>query len=260
MASPPPPPPTNVAFPFDANNYIYDPASANFNDNPLPNNPPAIPSQPRNANNPSYAEMIYTAIGALKEKNGSSRRAICKYMEQVYKDQLPANHDALLTKNLKTLKKNGHLVLVKRSYHLPSGSIQPHSEPEQAQQVAQPAQIAKPEPAQNANTSGGGGGVTEVKKRGRGRPPRASSLKAQAKPADALALVPAVKPKPRGRPRKNAVIASSAGAATAAAGGGADKKLAVAGKKSKKKSSGKPVGRPEVILPNFFYCFLFCFS
>ncbi|CAL0312375.1 unnamed protein product [Lupinus luteus] len=237
-----PPPPTNVAFPFDNNNYIYDPASANFNDNSLPsNNPPAIPSQPRNANHPSYAEMIYTAIGALKEKNGSSKRAISKYMEQVYKDQLPPNHDALLTKNLKSLKKNGHLILVKKSYHLPVGSIQTHSAPEQAQQVAQSAQ--------NANTSGGG--VTEVKKRGRGRPPRASGLKAEVKPADArggaVALVPsgsAVKPKPRGRPRKNAVTASSAAAATATRGG-ADKKLAVAGKKSRKKSSEEPVESPE---------------
>ncbi|KAE9613852.1 putative High mobility group protein HMGA [Lupinus albus] len=248
MALPPSSPPasTNVAFPFDNNNYIYDPASANFKNNSLPNNPPALPSQPRNHNHPSYAEMIYTAIGALKEKNGSSKRAICKYMEQVYKDNLPPNHDALLTKNLKSLKKNGHLVLVKKSYHLPLGSIQPHSEPEQVQQVAQSEHKANPKPAQNANTNGGGG-VTEVKKRGRGRPPRVSSLKPQAKPADSV-----VKPKPRGRPRKNAAVTASSAAA-----GGANKKLAVAGKKSMKKSSAKPVGRPEVIFLTYFNAFCF---
>lgn len=62
--------------------------------------------------------MIYAAIEALKEKNGSSKRAIAKYIEQAYSD-LPPTHSALLTHHLKRLKNNGSLVMVKKSYKLP---------------------------------------------------------------------------------------------------------------------------------------------
>lgn len=62
--------------------------------------------------------MIYTAIEALKEKNGSSKRAIAKYIEHAYSD-LPPTHSALLTHHLKRLKSNGQLVMVKKSYKLP---------------------------------------------------------------------------------------------------------------------------------------------
>ncbi|PON98769.1 AT hook-like [Trema orientale] len=70
------------------------------------------------SHHPPYAEMIYSAIGALKEKNGSSKRAIAKYIEQAYTG-LPPTHSALLTHHLKRLKNNGHLVMVKKSYKLP---------------------------------------------------------------------------------------------------------------------------------------------
>lgn len=62
--------------------------------------------------------MIYTAIDALKEKNGSSKRAIAKFIERAYTD-LPPTHSALLTHHLKRLKNNGHLMMVKKSYKLP---------------------------------------------------------------------------------------------------------------------------------------------
>ncbi|MBA0810968.1 hypothetical protein Gohar_002909, partial [Gossypium harknessii] len=38
--------------------------------------------------------MIIEAIDALKDKNGSSKRAILKYIELAHK-QLPPNHDKL---------------------------------------------------------------------------------------------------------------------------------------------------------------------
>ncbi|KAK7320192.1 hypothetical protein RJT34_04928 [Clitoria ternatea] len=100
---PAPPPPaaisTTVPFIIEPNNLIPP------TENPNPNHPP-------------YDEMIYTAIGALKEKDGSSKRAIGKYIEQVYKD-LPSTHSALLTHHLNRLKSSGLLVMVKKSYKLP---------------------------------------------------------------------------------------------------------------------------------------------
>ncbi|GAB2270297.1 hypothetical protein Dimus_005200 [Dionaea muscipula] len=79
--------------------------------NPTPNHPPT-PSHP------PYAEMITAAIAALKEKDGSSKKAIAKYIEQVYQN-LPPAHLALLTHHLKRLKNSGHLIMVKKSYMVP---------------------------------------------------------------------------------------------------------------------------------------------
>lgn len=62
--------------------------------------------------------MIYAAITALKERDGSSKRAIAKYIEGAYTG-LPPTHSALLTHNLKRLKDAGLLVMVKKSYMLP---------------------------------------------------------------------------------------------------------------------------------------------
>ncbi|KAL2342354.1 hypothetical protein Fmac_003639 [Flemingia macrophylla] len=77
-----------------------------------------------NPSHPPYEEMIYTAIGALKEKDGSSKRAIGKYIEQVYKD-LPPTHSALLTHHLNRLKSSNLLVMVKKSYKLPGSASDP---------------------------------------------------------------------------------------------------------------------------------------
>ncbi|XP_033097449.1 histone H1.1, embryonic-like [Anneissia japonica] len=43
----------------------------------------AAPKKP--ASHPTYIEMITAAIGALKERNGSSRQAIAKYIQANYK-------------------------------------------------------------------------------------------------------------------------------------------------------------------------------
>uniref|UniRef100_A0A5B6ZG02 Putative histone H1 n=1 Tax=Davidia involucrata TaxID=16924 RepID=A0A5B6ZG02_DAVIN len=76
------------------------------------------PSHAPNHDHPPYAEMITAAITALKDKNGSSRQAIAKYIDKAYTN-LPPTHSALLTRHLKRLKNNGHLVMVKHSYKLP---------------------------------------------------------------------------------------------------------------------------------------------
>lgn len=66
--------------------------------------------------------MIYAAITALKERNGSSRRAIANYIESAYSN-LPAAHSALLTHHLKRLKNSGQLVMVKKSYKIPRSTL-----------------------------------------------------------------------------------------------------------------------------------------
>ncbi|KAJ7975212.1 HMG-Y-related protein A [Quillaja saponaria] len=102
---------TPTVFPVEVNNHIAHAANATPNDAPTANHPP-------------YAEMISTAITALKEKNGSSKKAIAKYIERVYTG-LPSTHSALLTHHLKRLKNNGLLVMVKKSYQLPRSRSDP---------------------------------------------------------------------------------------------------------------------------------------
>ncbi|KAF9671321.1 hypothetical protein SADUNF_Sadunf12G0035200 [Salix dunnii] len=118
--------------------------------------------------------MIYSAITALKEQDGSSRIAIAKYIERAYPG-LPANHSDLLTHHLKRLKNSGALVLNKKSYMLPRSDnntnisaattttatvsnnpsqIQPQLQQQHPQYVV-PVTSAPPE-----------------QKRGRGRPPK----------------------------------------------------------------------------------------
>lgn len=78
------------------------------------------PSPPNTTNNlhPPYAEMIIAAISALKDKDGSSRQAISKYIEKEFIN-LPPTHATLLTHHLKRLKNQGQLIMVKHSYMLP---------------------------------------------------------------------------------------------------------------------------------------------
>ncbi|CAA0815352.1 winged-helix DNA-binding transcription factor family protein [Striga hermonthica] len=82
------------------------------------------PAQSYAHNHPPYAEMIRAAISALKEPNGSSKKAIAKYIGDHYTD-LPSTHEALLTHHLKQLKINGQLLMVKYSYKLPGSAPPP---------------------------------------------------------------------------------------------------------------------------------------
>ncbi|KAG9160028.1 hypothetical protein Leryth_005763 [Lithospermum erythrorhizon] len=85
--------------------------------------------------------MITTAIAALNESEGSSKQAISKYIDRVFKN-LPSNHSELLTHHMKMLKNSGQIVLLRRSYMLPPRSAS-----------APPPFIAPPPP--NATTNGG---------------------------------------------------------------------------------------------------------
>ncbi|KAK1371904.1 hypothetical protein POM88_037996 [Heracleum sosnowskyi] len=69
-------------------------------------------------NNPTYEEMITAAILALKEKDGSSRQAIDKFIGNEYQNLSPS-HGTLLTYQLKRMKNEGKLVMNKHSYMIP---------------------------------------------------------------------------------------------------------------------------------------------
>ncbi|KAL6494342.1 hypothetical protein OROGR_031142 [Orobanche gracilis] len=85
-----------------------------------------MPAQAPAHSHPPYAEMITAAISALNEQNGSSKRAVAKYIEAHYSN-LPSTHSALLTHHLKRLKTNGQILMVKYSYMLPRSAHIPAS-------------------------------------------------------------------------------------------------------------------------------------
>ncbi|KVI07811.1 AT hook, DNA-binding motif-containing protein [Cynara cardunculus var. scolymus] len=130
---------------------------------------------------PPYAEMITAAITALKDKDGSSRQAISKYIEKEYTN-LPPTHSVLLTHHLKRLKNQGelmmdfqtqtHLAPTGQDLHLHYGSgsdFQGNSgggaEPLFASLGLGDDGVVVPSPPPTENTS-------VVAKRGRGRPPK----------------------------------------------------------------------------------------
>jgi hypothetical protein len=181
--------------------------------------------------------MIYTAIEALKEQNGSSKRAIAKYIEHVYKDQLPPSHTTLLTHHLKRLKSDGLLSMVKNSYiiprstpPLPSSSppqpSRPRGRPRKPQSQSQPLpppiivtnnnnNSAQQQP-QNAEPVWAALGladepapvsvsVSDGTKRGRGRPKKATGPNPSPSPIpvptqEGGAVIPPTPSRGRGRP------------------------------------------------------------
>ncbi|KAL3575000.1 hypothetical protein D5086_023101 [Populus alba] len=156
---PPPPPPHHRNPPFS----------------PPPNPAPTII-------HPSYAEMIYSAITALKEQDGSSRIAIAKYIERAYPG-LPPSHSDLLTHHLKRLKNSGALVLNKKSYLLPRSDINANisaTTTTTATVSTNPPQI-QPQDVDPISTA------PPEQKRGRGRPPKTKANGLPPTPAPMLA-------------------------------------------------------------------------
>ncbi|KAK2997771.1 hypothetical protein RJ639_026032 [Escallonia herrerae] len=137
---------------------------------------------------PPYPEMIFAAIDALKEKEGSNKSSISQYIESTYGD-LPAGHANLLSDNLNKMKEAGELAMVKNNYLRPDPSAPPkrgRGRPPKAKDTSSPEAAA---PAASAGPT-----------RGRGRPrkdPNAPPAAKKAKPAAASKTG-----RPRGRPRK----------------------------------------------------------
>jgi len=77
------------------------------------------PAGPRpQQTHPPYFQMAVEAIAVLRERTGSSRRAIAKYIEAHYKNDLPSNFKKLLNNQLRILTEKGKLVQAKHSFKL----------------------------------------------------------------------------------------------------------------------------------------------
>ncbi|GAB4827276.1 hypothetical protein Ancab_034165 [Ancistrocladus abbreviatus] len=68
---------------------------------------------------PSYSEMIYSALDALNEKNGSNKSSISKYIESKY-GNLPSGHKSLLQHHLTRMRDSGELIFWKNNYMKPN--------------------------------------------------------------------------------------------------------------------------------------------
>ncbi|PPD68394.1 hypothetical protein GOBAR_DD34733 [Gossypium barbadense] len=176
---------------------------------PPPIPPPSvIPVVPPFVSNPTTATTVAGAIGALKDKNGSSKRAIAKYIESAHKD-LPPTHSALLTHHLKRLKNNGILVMVKKSYKLASTArSEGRGRPPKTGPKKSPGRPRKPKTVRPRGrpkgTSVAPAGLA-VPGKGRGRPPKSSGVAAKPiKPKKSTG-------KPVGRPKKTTDGAASYG-------------------------------------------------
>ncbi|KAL1819859.1 hypothetical protein ACET3Z_014728 [Daucus carota] len=107
---------------------------------------------------PPYDEMITAAILAMKEKDGSSRQAIAKFIESEYKN-LPLSHASLLTQHLRKMKIAGKLVMNKHSYMLPGSGVGQS----QAAVVVEASSVGtKRKPGRPPKIQANGGGVDGV--------------------------------------------------------------------------------------------------
>ncbi|KAF7834573.1 histone H1-like [Senna tora] len=135
-------------------------------------------------NHPTYKEMIRNAIATLKERKGSSKRAIAKYIEKTF-THLPTTHSALLSVHLKRLKSQGVLIMVKKSYKLArSNASSPSAQPKRGRpckpkpnlEQAQPLEVRRNTKqllvALGLEDEPASSGV----KRGPGRPPKERAM------------------------------------------------------------------------------------
>lgn len=139
---------------------------------------------------PSYPQMIFEAMNALKQKDGVNKTAISKYIESRYGD-LPAGHSNLLSAHLTRMKDTGELVFFKNNYLIPDPTAPPRrgrGRPPKPKEPLAPEAVVPSQP------------------RSRGRPkkdPNAEPAPKKPKPV-APPAQPAVSKtgRPRGRPRK----------------------------------------------------------
>ncbi|XP_048231083.1 HMG-Y-related protein A-like [Ricinus communis] len=133
---------------------------------------------------PPYPEMIFSAIEALNEPNGSNKTSISKYIESKY-GELPPAHTTLLSHHLNRMKDTGELVFWKNNYMKADPSAPPRrgrGRPPKPKVPVPPGTILSPA-------------------RPRGRPPKDPN--APPKPVKPK-IAPTGSGKPRGRPRKMA--------------------------------------------------------
>ncbi|KAL3323510.1 hypothetical protein AABB24_037913 [Solanum stoloniferum] len=139
---------------------------------------------------PEYPQMIYDALDALQQKEGSNKSSISKYIESKYGNMTDA-HSKLLTYHLDRMKQTGELIFLKNNYIKPGPDAPPKRgrgrPPKPKTTLPQGTEIAAPKP--------------------RGRPkkdPNAPPTPKKPKPTSVPSeLAPVSKTgRPRGRPRK----------------------------------------------------------
>lgn len=220
--------------------------------------------------------MITTAIGALNERTGSSKKAIAKYIQRTF-DDLPPSHPALLTHHLKRLRSSGQVVMVKHSYMLPRSGDDAHALPPHPGPVPGPKRgrgrppkpKIPPQPTPESVLMAVGlvdgpvvpkrspgrppkSGVLHAPrpnsidgpKRGPGRPPKAQ-LGGVVPPRPAGVTKVSVSGRPRGRPRKILTVGAGVGGNLSVKRRGRPPKGD--GPKRPKKLTGRPVGRPRKV-------------
>ncbi|KAF8407614.1 hypothetical protein HHK36_006747 [Tetracentron sinense] len=161
---------------------------------------------------PPYPEMIFAAIDALNDKEGSSKSAISNHIESSYGD-VPAGHSSLLSHHLNRMKESGELIMAKNNYMRPNPDAPPkrgRGRPPKPKLPVPPGTVLSPprprgrppkprDPsamaAESPKVSSGSG---KSRGRGRGRPPK------KARTTAAVATTaPTGSPRPRGRPPKH---------------------------------------------------------
>ncbi|KAK3007673.1 hypothetical protein RJ639_014810 [Escallonia herrerae] len=136
--------------------------------------------------------MIFAAIDALKEKEGSNKSSISQYIESTFGD-LPAGHANLLSDNLNKMKEAGELAMVKNNYLRPDPSAPPKRGSGRPPKAKDPSSPEAAAPAAPAGPTRG---------RGRGRPRKDPNAPPAAKKAKPAAAEPSKTGRPRGRPHK----------------------------------------------------------
>lgn len=160
------------------------------------------------ADHPAFSDMVKTAIATLKERNGSSRQAILKYIQGNFK--VGSNADTVVKRSLKSMVKDGKLVQTKGTGA--SGSFKLGAKAEKKAPKKKTA-AAKPKKATTPKKKAAASGATSAAKKAKTTPKK---KKAAAKPKAAAAAAAGgaakktaskAKPKAKATPKKSASAA-----------------------------------------------------
>nr|PNR53100.1 hypothetical protein PHYPA_009475 [Physcomitrium patens] len=151
------------------------------------------------ASHPSYLLMVVEAIGALKERTGSSQYAIAKYLEDHYKTGLPPNFKKTLSIQLRNLTKAGKLVKVKNSFKLADELKKPAKAAAKAPSAAKApakAKVTKKPAAGRVKTKSAGGAASKAKVSS-AKPVKVAKVSKTSKPDAKTTKAVKAKPLPR---------------------------------------------------------------
>ena len=146
----------------------------------------AAPKKP--ADHPKYIDMITAAISALKERTGSSRQAIVKYIRANYK--VGDNADVHVKQALKRGVASGALAQPKGTGASGSFKVVKKAEPKKPKKVAAKKPAAKKPAAKKAKTPKK---EKKAKKPAAAKPKKPKAKKATKSPAKKAAKKPAAK-------------------------------------------------------------------